>query len=386
MPIAIRFQIMHNICITLNFAYPLKAGVPMKHFLELLHKKVPRSGRNMPQYYKSALATSEVVLAMYFLLTTALFSWVNHRLEWMPALMCAGIIACHYSNGRINCRVSMYAFEAIILLWCAWHTHTVGWSYGAQHLLIPMLMLCFFNIYEPPLLKLVSFVFVVSYRTALFIYSLKHSGIYTMSKTLVILYQLLNSLTLFDILAIDFITFSSSIQESERELILNNQALHKEAGTDPLTQLPNRRAMLDAMDAFIAGNPDQPYSVAIADIDFFKKVNDTYGHHCGDYTLKELSRLFMASAGSKYMVCRWGGEEFCFFMPELNLDQAGIIMTDLNNAVRKMKLRFGDADYSITITIGVEEYDFQSSPDVILDKADRKLYMGKVHGRDQVVI
>ena len=357
----------------------------MNPFLALLRKKVPRSGKEMPRYYRSALGTTEIVLAIYFLLTTLLFSWVNHRLEWVPALMCVGMLGCRYAIGRANSRVCLYVFELLIVFWCAWHTHTVGWSYGAQHLLIPMLMLCFFNIYEPPVLKLACFLLVVFYRTALFTYSLKHSGLYTMSKPLVVAYQILNSLTLFDILAIDFITFSSSIQESERELILNNQALHKEAGTDPLTQLPNRRALLDSVNAFVAAKHDQPYSVAIADIDFFKKVNDTYGHLCGDATLKALAELFMAH-GAKYTVCRWGGEEFCFFLPGLNLDEAGIIMNDLCNAVRKLPLRFGDVELSVTITIGVEENDFQSPPDAILEKADRKLYMGKVHGRDQVVV
>ena len=358
----------------------------MQQFLELLHKKVPKSSKDMPKYYKSALATSEVVLIVYFILVTVLFSWVNRRPEWVPALMCTGMVLCRLSIGRVNSRASVYAFEALIVIWCAWHTHTVGWNYGAQHLLIPMLMLCFFNIYEPPWLKLTCFILVVIYRTCLFIYSLNHPGLYELSRPMVILYQLLNSLTLFDILAINFISFSSNIQERERQLVINNQALHREAGTDPLTQLPNRRAMLDTMDAFMASNPDAPFCVAIADIDFFKKVNDTYGHNCGDYTLKELAALFMANAGTDYSVCRWGGEEFCFFMPGLNLDTAGVIMTNLGNAVRKMPLHFGDVDFSITITIGVEEYDFQSTTDVILDGADRKLYMGKVQGRDRVVI
>ena len=133
-------------------------------------------------------------------------------------------------------------------------------------------------------------------------------------------------------------------------------------------------------------NPDSPFCLAIADIDFFKKVNDTYGHHCGDYTLKELSRLFLSQSESRYTVCRWGGEEFCFFLPDMNLDQAGIVMHDINAAVKKMPLCFGDVNFSITITIGVDDYDFQSATDVILDRADRKLYMGKVGGRDRVVI
>ena len=358
----------------------------MKLFLELFKKKVPKSGKDMPEYYKHALNSNVVVLAIYFLLTAALLSWVNQRLEWVPVLMCIGMICCRYSIGYINSRVCVYAFEALILFWCGWHTHAVGWNYGAQHLMIPMLMLCFFNIYEPPALKLTTLLLVVLCWTAMFIYSLNNPGLYTLDKNLTIFYQVLNSLTLFDILAIDFITFSSSMQERERELTINNQALHREAGTDALTQLPNRRTMLDAMNAFMEANPNEPYSVAIADIDFFKKVNDTYGHNCGDYTLKELARLFMESAEAKYMVCRWGGEEFCFFMPGMNLDEAGFIMNDICSAVRKLQLHFGDVDFNITITIGVEEYDFRSTKDAVLERADRKLYMGKVHGRNQVVV
>ena len=358
----------------------------MKHILELLRKKVPRSGKAMPAYYRSALATTQIVLVIYFLLVTVMLSRLNHRLEWVPALMGMGMLGCHYSIGRVNCRLNVYAFDLLILIWCAWHTYFVGWRYGAQHLLIPMLMLCFFNIYEPPALKLVTFLLVVFYRMALFSYSLTHDGVYTIDgKTMIVLLQLLNSLTLFDILAVDFITFSSSIQENERELILHNQALHKEAGTDPLTQLPNRRALLDVVHAFVAAHPDEPYSVAIADIDFFKKVNDTYGLHCGDYTLKELSVLFMAHAG-KYTACRWGGEEFCFFMPGLNLDEAGVLMNDLCFAVEKMKLKYEEHEFTITITIGVEEFDFASPLDELMDAADEKLYMGKNAGRNRVIL
>ena len=94
----------------------------------------------------------------------------------------------------------------------------------------------------------------------------------------------------------------------------------------------------------------------------------------------------MEKAESKYTDCRWGGEEFCFFLPEQNLDEAGIIMHDLHTAVGKMPLHYEDIDYKITITIGVEENDFQSTMEDLFNRADRKLYMGKANGRDQVVI
>nr|MCR5089549.1 GGDEF domain-containing protein [Oscillospiraceae bacterium] len=126
------------------------------------------------------------------------------------------------------------------------------------------------------------------------------------------------------------------------------------------------------------------YSVAIADIDFFKRVNDTYGHSCGDYTLRALADLFREKAPSR--VCRWGGEEFCFFLPGKNLDQAGMEMNELCLAVRNLKLNYEGHDFSITITIGVAENDFSSPIESILEEADKKLYIGKSSGRNQVVL
>ena len=143
--------------------------------------------------------------------------------------------------------------------------------------------------------------------------------------------------------------------------------------------------MLNEIDQFQRHFPEETFSVAIADIDFFKKVNDTYGHNCGDYTLRTLADLFRQKAGEAYTVCRWGGEEFCFFLPEKNLDQAGHVLFEICNDVRNMKLKFEDIEFSITITMGVEENDFTSPLKDILENADQKLYMGKNSGRDQVV-
>ena len=207
-----------------------------------------------------------------------------------------------------------------------------------------------------------------------------------MSPTMTVAYQTLNTLAVFNTLGICYVTFSSSIQESERQLLLNNQELHKEAGTDALTQLPNRRALLEVVSRFRTEQPTEAFSIAIADIDFFKRINDTYGHNCGDYTLQTLAALFRDFSQGRYTVCRWGGEEFCFFMPGMNIDEAGAVMQDLNFAVKKMPLHYGDIDFSIRITIGVEENDFRSSMEELFDQADRKLYMGKANGRDQVVV
>ena len=82
---------------------------------------------------------------------------------------------------------------------------------------------------------------------------------------------------------------------------------------------------------------------------------------------------------------RWGGEEFCFFFPNANIDDAGRIITDLLIEVRKMELEYEGHRFSITLTAGVEENDYRSPLSELIESADRKLYRGKQNGRDQIV-
>ncbi len=255
-----------------------------------------------------------------------------------------------------------------------------------QHFLTLMVVFVFFNVYDKPLAKIVWLIVVLAFRIWLFSLSQTIDAIYKMDPNANMVYQTLNTVSFFLMLAAMCVIFSTSIQETERQLRLKNQTLYKEAGTDPLTGLPNRRSMIERIENHYETSGDQPFSVAIADIDFFKKVNDTYGHNAGDYTLVKLTELFVEHSMGRYTVCRWGGEEFCFFIPGMNLDEAGTLMNDLCFAVERMKLEHEDRRFSITITIGVEEFDFTSPLEELLSAADEKLYMGKEAGRNRVIV
>jgi len=358
----------------------------MNYLLEFLHQEVPKSDKSMPSYYRKSLFTSEIMLAVYFLANTVIIGVTTGRWVWFPILVFFGTILCLLNIDHMSAQLNLAFFSIITGSWVIWYVYMFGWSSGSQHILLPVLALSFFNIYVRPTGKIVYFLGLVILRISLFAFSLHHTPVINLSSETNLVLQILNSTTPLLILANNYILFSSSVQASERQLTIHNQELHKEAGTDPLTGLPNRRALLDVIDNYRKNNPDSQFCVAIADIDFFKRVNDTYGHNCGDYTLKTLAKLFMDKAESKYTVCRWGGEEFCFFLPEQNLDEAGIVVHELHEAVKKMPLHYEDIDFSITITIGVEENDFRSPMEEIFNQADRKLYMGKANGRDQVVI
>ena len=363
-----------------------KMGNGVKYLHEFLHQKTPESGTEMPAYYRDAVSFNEKLLAFYFAVCFALIGISAHQWDWEPLAFFVVTIACMLNGRRMNARFNSAAYSIISIAWCWWHSVFLGWHYSGHLLLLPVMLLIFFNIYNPPWFKIGACVALFAFRMVLFSWSLNAVPVYTLGHTAGIVAQTVNSITLFAMLAVNAILFSSSIQATERKLRLDNQELHKEAGTDPLTQLPNRRAMLNDIDLYQLKWPGETFSVAIADIDFFKKVNDTYGHNCGDYTLRMLADLFREKAGEAYSVCRWGGEEFCFFLPRKNLDEAGRVLFDICNDVRHMKLKFEDIEFSITITVGVEENDFVSPLKDILEQADQKLYMGKKSGRDQVVI
>ena len=359
----------------------------MKFFLDFLHQKVPKAGKEIPLYYRRALTAGEVLQAVYFLLCFFLYPLINNgRWEWIPLLFLALTAGSLWAVKTQGIRTNLLLYAVICLGWVFWNVQHFGWSSGVQHFLTLMIVLVFFNVYDKPQVKILWLLVILAFRILLFSISQRVPAIYRMDTDANTIYQTVNTVAFFLMLAAMCVIFSTSIQDTERQLRLKNQTLYKEAGTDPLTGLPNRRAMIEQIEAHYKTNGDQPFSVAIADIDFFKQVNDTYGHNCGDYTLVKLTELFVEHSMGRYTVCRWGGEEFCFFMPGLNLDEAGVLMNDLCFAVEKMKLEHEGREFSITITIGVEEYDFASPLEELLDSADEKLYMGKNAGRNRVVV
>ncbi len=364
-----------------------KAGFTMKYFLEFLHQKVPSAGGEIPPYYRRALTTGNILLLIYYLICFCIYPLINNgRWEWVPFVFMFLSAVSLRAAGRWSVRVNLLLYAAGCVGWVGWNVQHFGWNSGVQHFMTLMIVLVFFNVYEKPLVKIVWFVAILGIRVFLFSYSQQYAAVCVMAMEANTIYQTLNSVAFFLMLAVMCVVFSTNIQDTERQLRLRNQALYKEAGTDPLTGLPNRRSMIERIGQFISANSDQPFSVAIADIDFFKKVNDTYGHNCGDYTLVKLTELFTEHAADRYSVCRWGGEEFCFFLPGRNLDEAGMLMNDLCIAVEKMRLEYEGNEFSITITIGTEEYDFASPLENLLENADEKLYMGKNAGRNRVVV
>lgn len=126
------------------------------------------------------------------------------------------------------------------------------------------------------------------------------------------------------------------------------------------------------------------FSVAIGDVDFFKSVNDEYGHEAGDIVLKQLGTLFMEYMRESDVVSRWGGEEFLFIF-ETDLDNAVMVMERLNKKIEQTTIFIHEKEISVTMTFGCTQIKEAETVLELLHRADSYLYWGKKAGRNRVI-
>lgn len=157
--------------------------------------------------------------------------------------------------------------------------------------------------------------------------------------------------------------------------------------TDALTGLYNRRHFETNLEReFLrAKRYRSNLSLAITDIDFFKKINDTFGHSCGDYVLKETAFLINETFRKTDMVFRYGGEEFVIILTETDAGNALIPLERLRNAVESNKFKYNNQIIDVTISIGItSDLDNSNTPWEMFNLADSALYRAKNNGRNQV--
>ena len=169
----------------------------------------------------------------------------------------------------------------------------------------------------------------------------------------------------------------------EVKLVEYNKRLEEKASTDPLTGLYNRGKIMDVLDGL--SSKGEVFSLCICDIDFFKNVNDNYGHNAGDMVLKNVANIFAKNMKNLGYVARWGGEEFIMIFPGMNGDEACASVYSLQDQVRKSTVKYEDFEIKVTLTYGLTEYDFNSQLDRNIKDADDKLYIGKDKGRNVVI-
>jgi diguanylate cyclase (GGDEF)-like protein len=159
------------------------------------------------------------------------------------------------------------------------------------------------------------------------------------------------------------------------------------ANTDFLTGARNRRSFFKEVNAYMEDNEDSAnqFAVAMIDIDHFKKVNDTYGHDAGDVAIKELARIIKENIKGSDVVARFGGEEFCIFLKNIDKSSAVELFVRLRLKIANNLIVIDDKKIQYTVSMGVT-FSCDDGVDEMINQADMALYNAKNAGRNRVEI
>ncbi len=177
------------------------------------------------------------------------------------------------------------------------------------------------------------------------------------------------------------------VLDRTRELEEANTKLYKQATIDPLTEIPNRRYFFEMSDRYLqlSHRKRQAMSFIIFDIDYFKKVNDSYGHETGDQVLKAITATASQLLRRSDILGRIGGEEFAVALPDSNLDEALEIAEKLRVGIENDIYDDGSNSIQLTISLGVTQtMTNEQEVSAILSRADIALYQAKGDGRNKV--
>ncbi|MGP1485095.1 MAG: GGDEF domain-containing response regulator [Campylobacter sp.] len=160
------------------------------------------------------------------------------------------------------------------------------------------------------------------------------------------------------------------------------------ANRDFLTNVYNRRYFYADMEAYLqhAEEMAEPYAIAMIDIDYFKKINDAYGHDGGDRVLKALAKRLIDETKGNDLVARFGGEEFCVVLKNISQDEAVKFFVNLRSKIANTNVNVKKDSIKITVSIGLSFNRSDYSLDELLEIADEALYKAKENGRNRVEI
>ncbi len=194
-----------------------------------------------------------------------------------------------------------------------------------------------------------------------------------------------------EVLNAQVIELNAQLSTTQRELARNNRKLQASEArltslslSDPLTGLANRRRLMEFLEHEINrfNRYHEPFSVIMADIDYFKKVNDEFGHDMGDKVLQGFSKLMQANMRDVDLVARLGGEEFVIVMQKTSLNEATEKAQTLRTSTKQ--LSFEGMQRGITTSFGVAEFTSVDDAHTLLKRVDQAVYASKNSGRDCV--
>ena len=169
-------------------------------------------------------------------------------------------------------------------------------------------------------------------------------------------------------------------------LSAKSQTLEQAALTDALTGIQNRRYFDDALKEYLIEfrRIEKPIGLMILDLDHFKQINDTYGHHVGDEVLKAVGKCLKDLTRYHDVVARLGGEEFAIIVPNIDGELLQKLAERVRRAISALPITSGNIRLTITTSVGLAIWDRRETAEQFVERADKMLYEAKRQGRNRV--
>lgn len=331
---------------------------------------------------------------LIFHVSFAVFFWMNsaeliffYNFVSILVYLCSFMLLnkWNYENSKIyiiTIFVEMYLFTILSIV-------CLGWEFGFQNYCIAFTSsFLFVDFYQNTKSnskekKIIFSLFNVLLYVLLYLDSQLYSPVYHINSAITIrVFYIINSLAGFGFLIMFLMMYYSAIYHMKSTLL-------QTAERDPLTGLYNRRTMLQILKQCLNKEKNTTYALAMFDIDFFKSVNDTYGHDAGDTALKHLSKHLksLSENNNDFWVSRWGGEEFlALYRYDGDVTSVIGLFEQIRRDIENNKLFYEEAEIPITVTIGLTFVTEEKEVKEWIKEADALLYIGKKSGRNRVVV
>ena len=181
---------------------------------------------------------------------------------------------------------------------------------------------------------------------------------------------------------------NKDLENKNEELKYAMEKIVEVATRDELTGCYNRRYIMDTLrqELAVSLRDKRPFTLLLIDVDYFKKVNDTYGHLVGDRVLADIAQTLQLTVRNMDTLARFGGEEFACMLPGTTADEAAVLADRIRHTISVQRIAFNGGELNVTVSIGVAQWLPGESIESVIHRADLGLYAAKAKGRNCVVL
>ncbi|HKM34740.1 MAG TPA: GGDEF domain-containing protein [Lachnospiraceae bacterium] len=330
-----------------------------------------------------------VIMCIYFL--SLLFTVFLNR-NYVILLICIPcfILYCigFYVSYFVKPSKLLWIHYAVTMLFMICFVVVFGWECGVQCFAFVMIAIKLATWWGNIKIRALDTMILFLVCMLLYGYTRMYDPIYDITPATTIIFQVINYFVTFSALFSCLGILIKDMKETQEHLSSLEEKLEHFASEDSLTGLFNRRTIIQYIEQLTEQRKSEGKSnicAAIGDIDFFSKINDRYGHDCGDIMIKQLAYQLSLSMKDKGKIARWGGEQFLFIFDNATGEDAYYYLTKMQQHIRSVDFAWNDENINLTMTYGLMEYNPDKSIDYCIVEADKKMFMGKQSGRNTII-